>query len=110
MLSKQGAPPVATAKAVPAFRQYLIPRAALLMPNLPEATALCGFPVDSVSRWNWPDRRCSTRAPEAVLIKGGHLEGDPVDLSFYQEVTVCFRLIDRHPAHPRYRSALIRRR
>ena len=89
MISKHGTRLVAQ-KAAAAFRKYLIPRAALLMPNLPEAEALCGFPVRTVGEMQRAAQTLLDLGAQAVLIKGGHLEGDPVDLygAFYQEVTL----------------------
>lgn len=62
----------------------LIERAFLLMPNLPEAAELTGFAVD--------DRGSMVRAAEAlaamgarnVLVKGGHLRGEAVDLLYLE--------------------------
>lgn len=79
MISKHGAP-LAAAESCAAFRRFLIPRAAVLMPNLPEAAALCGFPVDSVEQMERAGHTLLDLGAQAVLIKGGHLQGDPVDL------------------------------
>ena len=64
------------ADAIEALRQRLIPRAALITPNLPEAAALLDEPVarlqdDIVSQ----GRRLLALGCGAVLIKGGHGEG-----------------------------------
>jgi len=45
---------------------------ALLTPNMPEAQALCGGPADA--------EQLLREGPQAVLLKGGHLEGTPVDV------------------------------
>ena len=79
MISKHGAP-LALPEAIAAFRKHLIPRAALLMPNLNEAESLCGFPVDSVEAMERAGRALLDLGAKAVLIKGGHLSGDPIDL------------------------------
>ena len=79
MISKHGAR-LTPAKSAEAFRKYLIPRAALLMPNLPEAEALCGFPVSTVEDMERAGRMLLDLGARAVLVKGGHLEGDPTDL------------------------------
>jgi hydroxymethylpyrimidine/phosphomethylpyrimidine kinase len=67
-----------------ALRDLLLPRAALLTPNLPEAEVLVGFPV----RLEADMKRAAVKLVElgaaAVLMKGGHLEGDRVvDLLFH---------------------------
>ncbi len=79
MSSKHGAL-LASANSSAAFRQFLLPRAALLMPNLDEASALCGFRVESVEQMEHAGRVLLDLGARAVLIKGGHLAGDPVDV------------------------------
>lgn len=81
MLSKHGQPLLA-ADAVRALCEELLPRAFLVTPNLPEAAALTGQPVGTLQEMR--RAACALRAmgPSAVLIKGGHLEGDAIDLLF----------------------------
>jgi hydroxymethylpyrimidine/phosphomethylpyrimidine kinase len=79
MISKHGAR-LAGVETPEAFRRFLIPRAALLMPNLPEAEALCGFAVSSIEDMEGAAKALLDLGAQAVLIKGGHMEGDPVDL------------------------------
>ena len=79
MISKQGGV-LAGPHAGEAFQRFLIPKAALLMPNLDEATALCAFSVDTVEQMERAGRTLLGLGARAVLIKGGHLRGDPVDL------------------------------
>jgi hydroxymethylpyrimidine/phosphomethylpyrimidine kinase len=65
-----------------AIRKLLLPRAALAMPNVPEAEALTGIKIrnlDDVRRAACVIRSMGARA---VLIKGGHLESDPIDVLF----------------------------
>ncbi len=61
--------------AVEALRERLFPLATLLTPNLPEAERLCGFAVDGVDAMR---RAARALGPAAVLLKGGHLEGQEV--------------------------------
>lgn len=56
----------------------LLPRAALLTPNLPEAEALLGRRIGSVAEMIAAASELRTRGPAAVLVKGGHLEGEIV--------------------------------
>jgi hydroxymethylpyrimidine/phosphomethylpyrimidine kinase len=79
MISKHGAA-LASTEAMDAYRRYLIPRTTLLMPNLNEAAALCGMPVETVGQMEHAGRMLLDLGAKAVLIKGGHLAGDPVDL------------------------------
>ena len=79
MISKHGLP-LLPEEAIRALRQELLPRAALLTPNIPEAEALTGAPIRSLDDVRQAACRILQMGPRAVLIKGGHLEGDAVDL------------------------------
>jgi hydroxymethylpyrimidine/phosphomethylpyrimidine kinase len=62
--------------AVDGLRQLLIPRSALITPNLPEAAALLGEPIaTSEAAISDQGRRLLALGCPAVLIKGGHGEG-----------------------------------
>lgn len=64
--------------AIGAFIQHIVPRAALLTPNIPEAEALTGLTIDddvSVERAMGVLIRMGA---QAVLMKGGHRPGDNV--------------------------------
>lgn len=64
-----------------ALIEKLIPRAAVITPNLPEASALIGRPITGVADMELAARDLLALRPRAVLLKGGHLEGDElVDL------------------------------
>lgn len=52
----------------------LLPLATLITPNLPEAEALCSFPVHSAHDMERAAKEIAARFSTAVLIKGGHLE------------------------------------
>jgi hydroxymethylpyrimidine/phosphomethylpyrimidine kinase len=77
--------------AVDALRTKLIPRAALLTPNLPEAAALLEEPVaDSEAAVARQGERLLAMGCGAVLIKGGHGQGsDSVDYLFTGSGTVA---------------------
>ncbi len=79
MISTHGAR-LAPHEAPIAFRRFMIPRATLLMPNLPEAEVLCGFPVRTIEDMEKAARVLLDLGTQSVLIKGGHLDGDPVDV------------------------------
>ena len=81
MVSKHGLPllPEAAAHAV---RQHLLPRAALVTPNLPEAEALTGIAIHGIEEMRAAAARIHEMGARAVLIKGGHLETDATDLLF----------------------------
>jgi hydroxymethylpyrimidine/phosphomethylpyrimidine kinase len=52
--------------------------AALLTPNLPEAEVLAGFPVRVEVDMRRAAEKLMSLGAKAVLMKGGHLEGDRV--------------------------------
>src|SRR5258708_6765700 len=71
-------------EAEAALRDTLLPMAALLTPNLPEAEALAGFPVRVEADMKRAAARLAALGARAVLMKGGHLEGELiVDLLFH---------------------------
>ena len=63
-----------------ALQRELLPLAVLVTPNLPEAAALAGMEVGTIEEMRQAAHRIRAYGAEAVLIKGGHLEGDPVDV------------------------------
>ena len=65
-----------------AYRERLFPLAEVVTPNLAEAEALLGRPVRSVEAMAQAARDLQALGPRTVLVKGGHLEGDPVDIFF----------------------------
>lgn len=56
-----------------ALLEHLIPTAALVTPNIPEASALTGVPISSVTDMSEAADHFLARGASAVLIKGGHL-------------------------------------
>jgi hydroxymethylpyrimidine/phosphomethylpyrimidine kinase len=70
------------AGAVRAYVDALFPVAELVTPNLPEAAALLGRPVRTLDEMRAAARDLKDLGPAAVLVKGGHLEGDAVDVFF----------------------------
>ena len=79
MISKHGAPLMAP-EAVKALVSLLLPRAFLVTPNLAEAEHLADMRVADTDSMEQAARRIASMGPRHVLIKGGHLQGDSVDL------------------------------
>ena len=77
MIAKGGAPLLETG-ALSAVRALLIPRAALLTPNAPEAAALTGLAVDTTDDLRRAGEILLRLGARAVLMKGGHIAGDTV--------------------------------
>jgi len=65
---------------VDAFRTSIAPLPGVLTPNLSEAERLTGKQIETVEGMVDAARVLQARGPHAVLIKGGHLHGDPVDV------------------------------
>src|SRR5579872_631645 len=60
----------------------LLPRAYLLTPSLEEASLLAGFPVAGVESMREAAQKIASMGPKNVLVKGGHLEGEAIDILF----------------------------
>ena len=58
----------------------ILPLALVVTPNLPEAEALTGMPVTTREDMEEAARRIHAMGPRSVLVKGGHLKGDAVDV------------------------------
>lgn len=58
----------------------LVPRAFLLTPNLHEASGLAGFPVEDIDSMRLAAKKLVGLGAANVLVKGGHLRGDAVDV------------------------------
>jgi hydroxymethylpyrimidine/phosphomethylpyrimidine kinase len=67
-----------------AMRRRLLPLAAVVTPNLPEAEALSGIKIDGLAAMREAARAIHRLGPRAVVIKGGHLgaQEQSVDLLF----------------------------
>jgi len=79
MVAKSGAPLLAP-HAEDALRERLLPLALVVTPNLPEAETLCGFEVRTPEHMREAARRLCDLGAAWALVKGGHLEGEPVDV------------------------------
>jgi hydroxymethylpyrimidine/phosphomethylpyrimidine kinase len=77
MIAKGGQPLLAGA-AIEALASLLIPRAALLTPNAPEASALIGAPVETTDHLRRAGDALLAMGAQAVLMKGGHIAGPTV--------------------------------
>ena len=73
LLSEQG---------VKRLRKELLPKTLIVTPNLADAEALSGRPVKNVDEMREAARAIFDMGSKFVLVKGGHLEGDPVDVLY----------------------------
>lgn len=77
MVAKGGAA-LLVDEAVETLRSRLVPRATVLTPNIPEAEALTGQSVSGDSDLDRLAEALLALGPKAVLLKGGHMDGDIV--------------------------------
>jgi hydroxymethylpyrimidine/phosphomethylpyrimidine kinase len=77
MIAKGGAA-LLESSAVEVLRSALIPRAALLTPNAPEAEALTGLACRTTDDLRRAGEALLSAGAAAVLMKGGHVAGDQV--------------------------------
>jgi hydroxymethylpyrimidine/phosphomethylpyrimidine kinase len=86
--------------ALGALRDEMLPRASLVTPNIPEAELLTGMEIHDVHGMRRAADRLLTLGPDAVLLKGGHMDGDELtDLLVTPEGCQAFtgpRLTTRH--------------
>lgn len=98
MVSKHGAS-LFHPSAVRVFIKELLPCAALVTPNLCEAEVLSGIKVRDLESMEKAAQVIAGFGPQAVLVKGGHLKGEAIDL-FYQDGRIRFlkapRIRTRH--------------
>ena len=77
MFAKGGAA-LLQANALDALKALLIPMAALITPNVPEAEFLAGMKIHDTADMQKAAERILQLGCKAVLLKGGHLEGETV--------------------------------
>jgi hydroxymethylpyrimidine/phosphomethylpyrimidine kinase len=97
-ISKHGLPLLDDA-AMRAIRDQLLPCAALVTPNVPEAESLAGITIATIEDMRQAARRILRLGPRAVLIKGGHMQGDAIDVLWDGETLAEFvsgRVETRH--------------
>lgn len=73
---------LASSEAVEALRRTLLPLATVVTPNLAEVTALTGVAVSGPGDLLEAARAVHALGPRWVLVTGGHLAGDPLDLLY----------------------------
>ncbi len=86
MASKHGA-----ALLAPDSIRILMPHAFLLTPNLEEAGLVAGMEVHNIAGMRAAAERLASMGPRAVLVKGGHLAGDAIDVLYYAGEWTEFR-------------------
>ncbi len=96
----KGGHPLLQAAAIDALKDLMVPRAGLLTPNVPEATALTGFDIAVEDDMRRAGEALLRMGAKNVLVKGGHLPGtDVVDMLFTEDSVFRFaaqRIETRH--------------
>jgi hydroxymethylpyrimidine/phosphomethylpyrimidine kinase len=83
LVSKDGAA-LLTPDATEFLKTRLLPHAFLVTPNLQEAAILAGIDVRDAGSMRAAAPKILGLGPQAVLVKGGHLAGDAIDVLLYQ--------------------------
>jgi hydroxymethylpyrimidine/phosphomethylpyrimidine kinase len=81
MISKSGFPllqPVAQEALV----KYLLPLATIATPNIPEAEAITGKAIEDLQDMKEAAKIISSLGPTYILVKGGHMENQAIDILF----------------------------
>lgn len=79
MVAKSGAP-LLKSEAVTSLKEELVPLAEVITPNVDEAEALTGMKILTVEDSIKAGKSLLALGPKAVVVKGGHLKGDAVDV------------------------------
>lgn len=75
--------------AIDSLKARIIARAFLITPNLPEAEVLTGRTIKNIAHMNDAIESMRQLGAEAVLLKGGHVEGDVVVDLLITKDSVC---------------------
>ena len=78
VIRAKGGARLLTDQAIATVKRRLIPLAAIITPNLPEAEVLSGMAIPALPAMRHAASALLTLGAPAVLLKGGHLPGDTV--------------------------------
>lgn len=78
-------------EAMNALMTKLIPLATVITPNIPEAETLCGFEIKNEEDMIKAAKEISINLKGAVLVKGGHLINDAIDLLYENNTVTWFK-------------------
>lgn len=81
MVSKSGFH-LLQAKSKDALIKQLLPIATIVTPNLPEAEVITGLKVETIKEMEEAAKIIYQMGPKYILMKGGHLEGDAMDILY----------------------------
>lgn len=78
-------------EAISTLKEQVLPLATLVTPNVPEAEVLAGMTIETMEDMEKACKEIHTFGAKAVLLKGGHLTGDPNDLLYDGEQFTWFQ-------------------
>lgn len=81
MIAKSGSHLLEDA-AVHALKTQLLPLSTLVTPNIPEAERLTGMDITTVAEMEMACQKLKKSGVQYVLVKGGHMEGDAMDVLY----------------------------
>ncbi|MGL6106235.1 bifunctional hydroxymethylpyrimidine kinase/phosphomethylpyrimidine kinase [Romboutsia sp.] len=81
--------------------EELIPMAYIITPNVPEAEEITGITINNLEDMKAVGKKILALGPKYVLMKGGHLEGDAVDVLIGENTFEIFKgeRLDRKNTH-----------
>ena len=81
--------------------KYLIPKAYIVTPNVPEAEEISSIKIETVEDMKKAGKKILDLGPKYVLVKGGHLDGDAVDVLMGEDTFEVFtsERLDRKNTH-----------
>ncbi len=71
--------------------KYLIPKAYIVTPNTLEAEEITGMKIENVEDMKVVGEKILNLGPEYVLMKGGHLDGDAVDVLIGKDIFEVYK-------------------
>jgi hydroxymethylpyrimidine kinase/phosphomethylpyrimidine kinase len=80
VISAKNGVPVITGKGLETMKERLLPLVDCITPNLDEASLLLDRRITDVSLMEQAAMDIAGMGPRAVVLKGGHLDGDPTDI------------------------------
>lgn len=78
-------------EAIDVLVKKLMPLAKVITPNIKEAEVLCGFKVENTEDMIKAAKEIAKDLNIAVLVKGGHLSDDAIDILYENEKIVYFK-------------------
>jgi len=99
VMISHGGQPLLAEQARAAMAKLLLPKATLVTPNLHEAGELARMPVYDLDTMKEAAIRIAALGAEAVLVKGGHLEADAIDVLYWKGGIICYRAPRIHTSH-----------